>query len=183
MKKNEVSQKNKYHILTQVCGSKKKYRWSYLKNSNKDTDVENKHMDTRGRWAGMNRVVEADIHRLLCIKWVTNENILWGWKPLRMETWLHRHATCVCTQGPHTQKGPILSLMLHYDHPEILHKVWIKGLIFSSCTWPHKLGSLLWLEKFGQSVIWTVFCFKRITPIWMLRTPSRKSKGWSRKNS
>ena len=38
---SEVSQKekNKYHILTQICGTWKWYRWSYLQNRNRDTET------------------------------------------------------------------------------------------------------------------------------------------------
>ena len=48
---SEVSQKekNKYHILTHVCGiCKNGYSRSYLQSRNRDTDVENKRMDTKG---------------------------------------------------------------------------------------------------------------------------------------
>ena len=48
---SEVSQKekNKYHILTHICGIWKNwYRRSYLQSRNRNTDVENKRMDTKG---------------------------------------------------------------------------------------------------------------------------------------
>ena len=47
---SEVSQedKNKHYILTHKCGMKKCYRQSYLQSRNRDTDVENKHMVTKG---------------------------------------------------------------------------------------------------------------------------------------
>ena len=55
---SEVSQKekNKYHILMHICWiCKNWYRWSYLQSRNRDTDVENKCMDTKGgRGSGMN---------------------------------------------------------------------------------------------------------------------------------
>ena len=51
---HEVSQKekNKYCILMHICGIWKMwYRRSYLQSRNRDTDVENKRMDTKGeRW-------------------------------------------------------------------------------------------------------------------------------------
>ena len=56
---SEVSQKekNKYCILTHICGIWKNwYRQSYLQSRNRDTDVENKRMDTKGEggvgWIG-----------------------------------------------------------------------------------------------------------------------------------
>ena len=46
----------------------------------RDTDVENKCMDTKGgkRWeAGeMNWENGIDIYTLICIKWITNKNLL-----------------------------------------------------------------------------------------------------------
>ena len=52
---SEVSQKeeNKYHILTHICRIWKNwYRWSYLQSINRDTEVENKHVDTKGDKGG-----------------------------------------------------------------------------------------------------------------------------------
>ena len=48
---SEVSQKekNKDRILMHICGIWKNwYRQSYLQNRNRDTDVDNKCMDTKG---------------------------------------------------------------------------------------------------------------------------------------
>ena len=50
---------------------KKCYRGSYLQSRNRDTDVENKGMDTKGEeGSGMNREMGIDIYILLilCIK-------------------------------------------------------------------------------------------------------------------
>ena len=50
---------------------------------NRDTDVENKPMDTkRGKWQGggggvMNWETGIDIYTLICIKWITNKNLLY----------------------------------------------------------------------------------------------------------
>ena len=49
------------------------YRWSYLQSRNRDTDVENKRMDTKGEnggGGGMNWEIGIDIYTLLilCIK-------------------------------------------------------------------------------------------------------------------
>ena len=53
-------------------------RLSYLQRRNRDTDIENKHIDTKGeREDGMNWEVETDIYTplILCIKKITNENL------------------------------------------------------------------------------------------------------------
>ena len=44
------SDKDKYHMISLICGVKKKkdYKWTYLQNRNRVTDVENKLMATRG---------------------------------------------------------------------------------------------------------------------------------------
>ena len=47
----------------------KRYRWTYLQSRNRDTDIENKRMDTKGgRGGGMNGGIGIDIYTLLCIK-------------------------------------------------------------------------------------------------------------------
>ena len=50
-----------------------KSKISRLQGRNRDADVENKHMDTKGgKWGGgggvMNWEIEIDIHTLICIK-------------------------------------------------------------------------------------------------------------------
>ena len=67
---SEVSQedKNKHYILTHKCGMKKCYRQSYLQSRNRDTDVENKHMDVKGGECTINREIGTDLYTLLCIK-------------------------------------------------------------------------------------------------------------------
>ena len=54
------------------------YRCSYLQRRNRDTDVENKGMDTKGEGDGWDELEEWDCHiyTLLCIKQITNENLL-----------------------------------------------------------------------------------------------------------
>ena len=47
------------------------YGLSYLQSRNRDTDVENKHKNTKGgKWGGMNWEIGIDIYTLLilCIK-------------------------------------------------------------------------------------------------------------------
>ena len=53
-------------------------RLSYLQSRNRDTDAENKHIDTKSkREVGMNWETETDIHTpsILCIKQITKENL------------------------------------------------------------------------------------------------------------
>ena len=69
---SEVSQKkkNKYHILMHICGILKNGIDNPICKAEIETDVENKHMDTRGKGGGMNWEIEIDIYILLilCIK-------------------------------------------------------------------------------------------------------------------
>ena len=49
---------------------------------NKDTEVENKYMDTKGGsggggGGGMNWEIGIDMQTLICIKWMTNKNVLY----------------------------------------------------------------------------------------------------------
>ena len=60
------------------------YRRTGLQGRNRDTDVENKHMDTkRGkrRWGGgggvMNWATGIDMYTLMCIKLMTNKYLLY----------------------------------------------------------------------------------------------------------
>ena len=61
------------------------YKWTGLQDRNRDTDVENKPMDTKGgKWCGggggggvMNWEIGIDIYTLICIKWITNKNLLY----------------------------------------------------------------------------------------------------------
>ena len=58
------------------------YRWTGVQGRNWDTDVENKRMDTKGgewrRGRGvMNWEIGIDIYTLICIKWITNKNLLY----------------------------------------------------------------------------------------------------------
>ena len=52
-----------------------------MQGRNRDTDVENKRMDTKGgTWRGgglMNWEIGIDIYTLICIKWITNKNLLY----------------------------------------------------------------------------------------------------------
>ena len=57
---SEISQKRKQisYINTYMWNLEKWYRWTGLQGRNRDTDVENKHMDTKGgKWWGAGVVV------------------------------------------------------------------------------------------------------------------------------
>ena len=46
----------------------------------RDTDVENKRMDTKGESGGggvMNWEIGIDMYTLICIKWITDKNLLY----------------------------------------------------------------------------------------------------------
>ena len=53
-----------------------------MQGRNRDTDVENKHVDTKvgsggGVGGGMNWEIGIDMYTLICIKWITNKNLLY----------------------------------------------------------------------------------------------------------
>ena len=52
---------------------------TYLQSRNRDTDVENKRMDTRAGGGGAgNWGIGSDIYTILRIKQITNENLLYS---------------------------------------------------------------------------------------------------------
>ena len=51
---NEMSDKDKYHMISLICEDLKRCKWTYLQNKNIVTDVENKFLVTSGE-----RVVEG----------------------------------------------------------------------------------------------------------------------------
>ena len=60
------------------------YRLTGLQCRNRDTDVENKCMDTKweklqggGDGGVMNWAIGIDMYTLMCIKWMTNKNLLY----------------------------------------------------------------------------------------------------------
>ena len=67
-------EKNQYHILTQMWNLEKWYRWTYVHSRNRDTDIENKHMDTEGGRGVEWTETVIDIHVLLCLQQITNEH-------------------------------------------------------------------------------------------------------------
>ena len=69
--------KHIFYINIYMWNLEKCYRCSYLQSRNKDTDVENKCMDTKGESVGvMNWEIGINIYTLTCIKWITNKNLL-----------------------------------------------------------------------------------------------------------
>ena len=42
------SEKDKYHMISVIVASKKWYKWTYLQNRNRPTDIENKSTVTKG---------------------------------------------------------------------------------------------------------------------------------------
>ena len=66
--KSEREKQILYNI-TYMWNLEKWHRWTYLQSRNRDTDVEDKLMDTKGeRGGGMNWEIGIDIYTLLCIK-------------------------------------------------------------------------------------------------------------------
>ena len=71
----------------------KQYRCTSLQGRNRDTDIENKRMDTKGGkqgggggGGGMNWEIGIDIYMLICVKQITNKNLLY--KKIKL-TYIH----------------------------------------------------------------------------------------------
>ena len=64
------------------------YRWTYLQGRNRDADIENRCVDmVEGEEkGGMNWEIGIDIHTLTCIKWITNENLLYKKNKLKKKS-------------------------------------------------------------------------------------------------
>ena len=75
---SEVSQKKT--TIAFMWNLENWYRWSYLQSRNRDTDAGNKCMDTE--WGvgggGRNWEIGIDIYAPLCIKQITEENLLYS---------------------------------------------------------------------------------------------------------
>ena len=57
------------YINAYMWNLEKWYRWTYLQSRNRDTDIENKRMDTKGgRGGGMEGEIGINIYTLPCIK-------------------------------------------------------------------------------------------------------------------
>ena len=56
-RENQIS-----YINTYIWNLEKWYRWSYLQNRNRDTDIESKRMDTEGEMGGWDEMGDWDWH-------------------------------------------------------------------------------------------------------------------------
>ena len=61
-----------------VDSKEKRYKWTYLQNRSRGTDVENKLMVTKGWWGGIHWKIGTDIYILLYIKYITNKDLLYS---------------------------------------------------------------------------------------------------------
>ena len=78
---SEVSQreKEKHHMISLYVESKKKwYKWTYLQNRNRLTDLENKLVVTGGKGGGKVREFGINMYTLLYLKWITNKDLLYS---------------------------------------------------------------------------------------------------------
>ena len=77
------------YINAHMWNLEKWYRWTCLQGKKWDTDVENKRMDTmqgkrRGGGGGvMNWAIGIDMYTVMCIKLMTNKNLLYKKKKSR----------------------------------------------------------------------------------------------------
>ena len=83
-----------------------------MQGGNRHTDVENKLMDTKGgKWQGagcvvMNWEIGIDIYTLICIKWITNKNLLY--KKNKIKFFLKSEKKKI-SSGDFTQEGTLFS--------------------------------------------------------------------------
>ena len=79
IKRGTNTEKNKYHIVSLICGTlKKRYKQTYIQNRNRLTDIENKHGYPRGRVERRDREFGLDMYTLLYLKWITNKDLLYN---------------------------------------------------------------------------------------------------------
>ena len=83
--KSEREKQGSY-INTHMWNIEKWYRWTSLEGRNRDTDVENKRVDTKGRkWrgggggGGMNWGIGIDMYTQICIKYITWASLVAQW--------------------------------------------------------------------------------------------------------
>ena len=106
----EVSQKKRktaiVYNITYMWNLIKWYRWTYLQSRNRDTDVETIHMDTTvGRGSGMNWEIRTEIYSLLCVKYITNENLQKTW--LSALWWPDAEAEAPVLWPPHEKSDSV----------------------------------------------------------------------------
>ena len=65
------------YINAYMWNLEKWYRWNYLQGRNRDSDVENGHVDTGAEW-GMNWEIGIPVCALPCVKWIPGGNLLYS---------------------------------------------------------------------------------------------------------
>ena len=81
---SEVSQKekNKYRILTHTCGTQKNGTDEPVCRAEIETQMQRTNVwtprgESGGGWGVTNWEIGIDIYTLICIKWITNKNLLY----------------------------------------------------------------------------------------------------------
>ena len=79
---SEVSQKekNKYHILTHICIQMNRFAGQKLRHRCREQTYGHQGRKVAGggfRGGVMNQEIGIDIYTLICIKWITNKNLLY----------------------------------------------------------------------------------------------------------
>ena len=83
---SEISQKekNKYRILTHICGTQKNGTDEPVCKAEIETHMQRTNVWTQREESGgggdggvMNWVIGIDMYTLMCIKWMTNKNLLY----------------------------------------------------------------------------------------------------------
>ena len=78
-------EKNKYCILTHIWNLGRRYWWSYLWDSSRDTDIQNRLVDTVGEGeGGTNGENSIETYTLPCVKQIASGNLLYDgalWQP------------------------------------------------------------------------------------------------------
>lgn len=70
-----MGEKNFKKNQSYIWNLEKWYRRTYFQSSNRETIVENKHVDTKCGKGGVNWETGTDVYTLLCTKQKTNENL------------------------------------------------------------------------------------------------------------
>ena len=65
---SKSDKEDKHHMLSLICGTKKRYKYTYLQRRNRVIDTENKLMVTGRNRGVMNWEIGIDVYTLLCIK-------------------------------------------------------------------------------------------------------------------
>ena len=78
--KSDKERQISYGIAYMWNLKKQLYRWTYLQNRNRLTDLENELMVTRGEGleGGIVKEFGFDMYTLLYLKWITNKDLLYS---------------------------------------------------------------------------------------------------------